>query len=108
MSTERRALRATLGFIRARTVFFDDAVLDAIDRGVKQVVILGAGYDGRALRFRTPGVQFFEVDHPATQVDKLRRLAYLGVASDGNLVRRGRLHRARPRPAAGRRRSPSG
>ena len=80
---ERRALRATLGFVRARTVFFDDAVLDAIDRDVKQVVILGAGYDGRALRFRTPGVRFFEVDHPATQVDKLRRLAALGVATTG-------------------------
>lgn len=80
---ERGALRATLGFIRARTVFFDDAVLDAIDRGVKQVVVLGAGYDGRALRFRTPGVRFFEVDHPATQADKLRRLAALGVAVTG-------------------------
>jgi methyltransferase (TIGR00027 family) len=80
---QRRALRATLGFIRARTMFFDDAVLDAINRDVKQVVILGAGYDGRALRFRTPGVQFFEVDHPATQGDKLRRLASLGVAVTG-------------------------
>ena len=80
---QRRALRATLGFIRARTVFFDDAVVGAIDRGVTQVVILGAGYDGRALRFRTPGVQFFEVDHPATQIDKLQRLADLGVAVTG-------------------------
>jgi O-methyltransferase involved in polyketide biosynthesis len=58
-------------------------VVDAIDRGVKQVVILGAGYDGRALRFRTPGVRFFEVDHPATQIDKLRRLAALGVSVAG-------------------------
>ena len=80
---EHRALRATLGFIRARTVFFDDAVLGSIDRGVKQVVVFGAGYDGRALRFRTPGVRFFEVDHPATQIDKLRRLNALGVAVTG-------------------------
>jgi methyltransferase (TIGR00027 family) len=80
---ERRTLRESLGFIRARTVFFDDAVLGAIGRGVTQVVILGAGYDGRALRFRTPGVRFFEVDHPATQIDKLRRLAALGVATTG-------------------------
>lgn len=37
-------------------------------------MILGAGYDDRALRFRSPGVRYFELDHPATQVDKLRRL----------------------------------
>src|SRR6202044_1817228 len=28
----------------------------------------------RALRFPTPGVRFFELDHPATQADKSRRL----------------------------------
>jgi methyltransferase (TIGR00027 family) len=41
-------------------------------------VTLGAGYDGRALRFRAPGVQFFEVDHPATQLDKRQRLEAVG------------------------------
>jgi methyltransferase (TIGR00027 family) len=71
--------RALGGWVRARTRFFDDAVLGAIDDGVTQVVILGAGYDGRALRFRSPGVRFFEVDHPATQDDKRRRLTRLGV-----------------------------
>jgi methyltransferase (TIGR00027 family) len=78
-----RAWRGVLGFIQARTAFFDHAVVSAIDRGVKQVVILGAGYDGRALRFRTPGVQFFEVDHPATQTDKRRRLTDLDLATTG-------------------------
>jgi methyltransferase (TIGR00027 family) len=69
-------------WITARTTFFDDAVLRAIDAGCRQVVILGAGYDARACRFRTPGVRFFEVDHPATQADKRRRLDELGIASD--------------------------
>jgi methyltransferase (TIGR00027 family) len=78
-----RPIREVLRFIEGRTVFFDDAVLGAIDRGVTQVVIFGAGYDGRALRFRTPGVRFFEVDHPATQADKRRRLADLDVATTG-------------------------
>ncbi|HEU5420346.1 MAG TPA: class I SAM-dependent methyltransferase [Streptosporangiaceae bacterium] len=72
------SLRAHLA---ARTRFFDDQVLAAIERGTSQVVILGAGYDDRALRFRAPGVSFFEVDHPATQADKRRRLA--AVAADG-------------------------
>ncbi len=60
--------------ITVRTTFFDAQVEAAITNGVRQIVILGAGYDDRALRFRTPGVQFFEVDHPATQRDKTRRL----------------------------------
>jgi methyltransferase (TIGR00027 family) len=41
-------------------------------------VIVGAGYDGRALRFRQPGVHFFEIDHPATQADKRHRVEQLG------------------------------
>jgi methyltransferase (TIGR00027 family) len=62
----------------ARTRFFDAAVLAAIERGTGQVVIVGAGYDDRALRFRSPGVRFFELDHPATQADKRRRVQALG------------------------------
>jgi methyltransferase (TIGR00027 family) len=58
----------------ARTGFFDGRVQAAISAGVRQIVILGAGYDDRALRFRSPGVRFFELDHPATQADKARRL----------------------------------
>jgi methyltransferase (TIGR00027 family) len=65
-----------------RTTFFDHETKAAIDHGTPQIVIVGAGYDGRALRFRTPGVHWFEVDHPATQPDKKRRLAALGVAID--------------------------
>jgi methyltransferase (TIGR00027 family) len=61
-----------------RTRFFDGEIQDAIDAGVGQIVILAAGYDGRALRFAHPGVRFFEVDHPATQADKRRRLAAVG------------------------------
>jgi len=79
--------REFLDRIAVRTDFFDDAVVQAIEAGIRQVVILGAGYDGRALRFRTPGVRFFEVDHPATQRDKQDRLAAVGaVASDVTFV----------------------
>jgi methyltransferase (TIGR00027 family) len=66
-------------YLRGRTAFFDRAVVDSIDSGVRQVVIGGAGYDGRALRYAKPGVRWFEVDHPATQGDKLERLARLGI-----------------------------
>lgn len=60
--------------LRARTSFFDQAVLDAIRHGIDQVAIVGAGYDDRSLRFRSTGVGFFELDHPDTQADKRRRL----------------------------------
>jgi len=72
------------GFVRyigARTAFFDRTLLAACAAGVGQVVTIGAGYDGRALRYRKQDVTFFEVDHPATQADKLERLHALGIDS---------------------------
>ncbi|MDR2983691.1 MAG: class I SAM-dependent methyltransferase [Nocardiopsaceae bacterium] len=63
-----------LASLAARTAFFDGQVTSAIEAGVDQIVILGAGYDDRALRFRSSGVTFFEVDHSGTQTDKRMRL----------------------------------
>lgn len=58
-----------------RTRYLDDCVLSALDRGISQVVILGAGLDTRAARLGRAGVRFFEVDHPASQADKRARLS---------------------------------
>src|SRR5260370_892861 len=68
-------------YLAARTAFFGRTVGRAVDRGVRQVVIGAAGYDGRAFRYARPGVRWSEVDHPATQGDKLRRLERLGLAA---------------------------
>lgn len=76
---EVRASGAMVAYLAARTRFFDEAVLGAIERGVTQIVVVAAGYDGRSLRYGTPAVTFFELDHPATQADKLERLARLGI-----------------------------
>src|ERR1700678_2095156 len=46
--------------LTARTRFIDGQVLSALGRDVDQIVLLGAGYDDRPLRFRAPGVRFFE------------------------------------------------
>lgn len=70
-------------YVADRTEFFDEILLDALERGVRQVVIAGAGYDGRSLRYRRPGVTYFEVDHPATQADKRERLARVGADPAG-------------------------
>jgi methyltransferase (TIGR00027 family) len=90
----QRALCAGLEFsppqwlrpsIEVRTEFMDGHVVTALAAGVRQVVICGAGLDDRALRFRTPEVRFFEVDHPATQTDKARRLLAMR-AQDGPVL----------------------
>lgn len=69
-------------YIRGRTAFYDETLLAACESGAQQVVIVGAGYDGRALRFRRPGVHFFELDHPVTQDDKQARLRRLHIDAD--------------------------
>lgn len=69
----------TMHWVTARTLHVDHTLKQAVDDGARQVVILGAGYDSRAYRMRDtmPQVKFFEVDFPATQSDKLERLAQL-------------------------------
>jgi methyltransferase (TIGR00027 family) len=66
--------------IAARTSFLDEQVTRAIAAGIRQIVTCGAGYDDRALRFRTRSVRFFELDHPVTQADKAARLRAVGAA----------------------------
>jgi methyltransferase (TIGR00027 family) len=66
-------------YLRFRTTFFDRVVVNALARNVAQVATIGAGYDGRALRYAKPGVRWFEVDHPATQRDKRLRLERLSI-----------------------------
>jgi len=77
---------ALAAHLAARTAFVDSAVLGALADGLRHVVIVGAGYDDRAWRFRTPGVRFFEVDHPDTQGDKRFRLEQLHLLGDVTLV----------------------
>jgi methyltransferase (TIGR00027 family) len=68
-------------YLDARTRFFDRVVVGAIGRGVRQIIIGAAGYDGRAFRYARSGVRWFEVDQPATQRDKRERLERLGIAA---------------------------
>ncbi len=59
----------------ARGRYAEDVLLAAIDRGVGQVVILGAGLDTFAYRHEVPvGTRIVEVDHPASQAWKRGRL----------------------------------
>lgn len=68
-------VRASAELIVPRTVAIDDAVRA---HPCPQLVILGAGLDGRAWRMRELAeVAVFEVDHPASQQDKRDRAADL-------------------------------
>jgi methyltransferase (TIGR00027 family) len=66
---------ATAEIMVPRTVAIDAAVRAA---GTAQVVVLGAGLDGRAWRMpELAAATVYEVDHPASQQDKRRRVAEL-------------------------------
>jgi len=67
------------GEVLGRTKYIDDSLKTRIDDGIEQLVILGAGYDSRAYRFDglNPIVKVFEVDHPATQRVKMKRVERL-------------------------------
>lgn len=68
------------GTVIIRTRYTEDALAEAIARGTTQVVIIGAGMDSLALRRPgfPDGVEVFEIDHPATQEFKLKRLSDAG------------------------------
>jgi methyltransferase (TIGR00027 family) len=63
----------SFAYLGARTLFYDEFVADALDSGIRQIVVLAAGYDSRAWRMARAEVTFFEVDLPATQADKRSR-----------------------------------
>jgi methyltransferase (TIGR00027 family) len=81
---------ASLGrlFTAARSRIAEDALSVAIERGLQQVVILGAGLDTFALRnpHREPDLHVYEVDHPATQMWKRERLSAAGIALPSSLT----------------------
>ena len=59
----------------ARTRLIDDEIKGLLDKGIRQVVFLGAGFDSRAYRLAgLDKVTVFEVDHPATSVPKREKM----------------------------------
>ena len=60
----------------ARTRWIDDALVASLVKNIRQVVILGAGFDCRAFRIpKLRAARIFEVDHPQTFLTKRARLA---------------------------------
>ncbi|TGP50572.1 SAM-dependent methyltransferase [bacterium M00.F.Ca.ET.230.01.1.1] len=73
-------------FVAARARLAEDWLAAAVRRGLRQVVVLGAGLDTFSLRNPYPGLAVFEVDHPATQAWKRQRLAEAGLAEPAGVT----------------------
>src|SRR6204780_882647 len=78
--------RAFRAFMAARSRFAEDELARAVERGVTQYVILGAGLDTFAYRNPHPGLRVFEIDHSATQAWKREQLQSAGIAIPPSLT----------------------
>ena len=80
-----RSLRA---FLAVRSRYAEDQLAAAVEHGIRQYVVLGAGLDTFAYRnpFRAAGLRVFEVDHPATQEWKRSQLHHAGIAIPGDMT----------------------
>lgn len=80
-------LRPVHGQVLARARFAEDHLEGAVRRGVRQYIVLGAGFDSFAVRMpawaRT--LRVFELDRPETLAEKRRRLERAGLGCPDNL-----------------------
>lgn len=78
---------AVRAFVVMRSRYAEDALAQAVQRGVRQYVVLGAGLDTFACRNPySDRLKVLEVDHPSTQVWKRRRLEEAGIEIPGSLT----------------------
>lgn len=76
-----------IAYMQVRSRVIDDAVRAFVEGGGAQLVLLGAGYDTRAVRLpELAGAAVFEIDHPATQAHKRRTLERIEVPSPAHYV----------------------
>ncbi|MGA7999054.1 MAG: SAM-dependent methyltransferase [Bradyrhizobium sp.] len=80
------SLRPMRLMIAARSRFSEETLAACVARGVRQVVVLGAGLDTFSLRNPYAGIRVFEVDYPATQGWKRERLEQAGLAVPDTLT----------------------
>jgi methyltransferase (TIGR00027 family) len=82
--------QASIGrlFVAARSRIAEEALSKAVEKEVRQIVILGAGLDTFALRnpHGARQIRIYEVDHAATQAWKRQRLAEAQIALPPSLI----------------------
>lgn len=90
----RMLLRKVMGpqgvyeWVIARTRYIDNALVRACQGGFSQVLIFGAGFDSRAVRFKTElkGMRLFELDAPTTQRMKVEQFRLRAVEIPSNVT----------------------
>jgi methyltransferase (TIGR00027 family) len=83
---DNRFSRAFRAFMVARSRYAEDQVALLVARGVTQCVVLGAGLDTFAYRSPHAGLSVFEVDYPATQTWKRKRLEAASITIPSSLT----------------------
>src|SRR5262249_21940308 len=75
------------GGVVVRTRYAEDALKAAVASGVRQYVLIGAGFDSFVIRqpLFARGIEIFEIDHPATQAMKRTQLEACGAAVPPNV-----------------------
>jgi methyltransferase (TIGR00027 family) len=75
-------------YVIARTNFIDHEFKLALQEGYEQILIFGAGFDSRAIRFTdiAPNTRIFELDVPITQTAKIKRYQEKGIIIPKNLI----------------------
>lgn len=83
---ENKISAAFRAFMAVRSRYAEDELKCAVERGVRQYVVLGAGLDTFAWRNPWPDLRVFEVDFPATQHWKKQRVANVGMGMPESLT----------------------
>ena len=81
-----RVARDFRAFMAVRSRYVEDKLAEAVQQGIRQYVVLGAGLDTFAYRNRFPSLRVFEVDFPATQEWKKQMLARALIAVPAELT----------------------
>lgn len=79
-SVFNRTLGLLTGQVVGRSRYAEDSLQQAIQQGIQQYVLVGAGLDSFTLRQaqQYPNLKIFEVDHPDTQAAKQKKLKEFG------------------------------
>jgi methyltransferase (TIGR00027 family) len=82
-ATRERVGPGLTAWIAVRTRYLDELIVSSFERGVRQVVTVGAGLDARPFRLPAPpGARLYEVDRADVFAAKRRILRATGLASN--------------------------
>ena len=75
-------------YVISRTKLIDFEFKKALQDGVEQILIFGAGFDSRGIRFQdiSKTARVFEMDVPVTQTAKIKRYKEKGIKIPENLI----------------------